>query len=72
MYVHQIGQGMDEDPRLKVFKREWFQGKDCLDIGCNSGIITIQIGNLFIFSTCNFFFSFLIPGLLFLHLFCAC
>ncbi|OAY27260.1 probable RNA methyltransferase At5g51130 isoform X2 [Manihot esculenta] len=46
-YGYRIGQGMDEDPRLKVFKREWFQGKDCLDIGCNSGIITIQIAKKF-------------------------
>lgn len=35
---------MDEDPRLKVMKKEWFEGKDCLDIGCNSGIMTIHIG----------------------------
>ncbi|KAI5383038.1 probable RNA methyltransferase At5g51130 isoform X9 [Lathyrus oleraceus] len=42
-YNYRISQGVDEDPRLKVFNKEWFQGKDCLDIGCNSGIITIQI-----------------------------
>ncbi|CAN1132811.1 Probable RNA methyltransferase At5g51130 [Linum perenne] len=48
-YGYRIGEGLDEDPRLKVFKTEWFQGKDCLDIGCNSGIITIHIGNLHIF-----------------------
>jgi len=46
--LFQIAEGVDEDPRLKVFKKEWFEGKDCLDIGCNSGIITIQIG-IFIF-----------------------
>lgn len=41
---------MDEDPRLKVMKKEWFQGKDCLDIGCNSGVMTIHIGKkVFIF-----------------------
>lgn len=38
---------MDGDPRLKVFERDWFQGKDCLDIGCNSGILTIQIARKF-------------------------
>lgn len=32
-----------EDPRLKLLKEEWFQGKDCLDIGCNTGQITITI-----------------------------
>lgn len=42
--LFQIGQDVDEDPRLKVFRKEWFEGKDCLDIGCNNGIITIQIG----------------------------
>ncbi|KAJ9129508.1 hypothetical protein P3X46_019440 [Hevea brasiliensis] len=46
-YGYRIGQDMDEDPRLKVFKEEWFQGKDCLDIGCNSGIVTIQIAKKF-------------------------
>ncbi|KAM1221588.1 hypothetical protein ACFX13_009436 [Malus domestica] len=35
---------MEEDARLKVFKKERFEGKDCPDIGCNYGIMTIQIG----------------------------
>ncbi|KAM1361128.1 hypothetical protein EV2_027079 [Malus domestica] len=43
-YGYRIGQEMEEDARLKVFKKEWFEGKECLDIGCNSGIMTIQIG----------------------------
>jgi len=47
LLLFQIAEGVDEDPRLKVFRKEWFQGKDCLDIGCNSGIITIQIGIFF-------------------------
>lgn len=42
-YGYRVGQDLDEDPRLKVLKREWFEGKDCLDIGCNSGLITIAI-----------------------------
>ncbi|KAM7481094.1 hypothetical protein LguiB_005677 [Lonicera macranthoides] len=37
-----IDQGVEEDPRIKVLK-EWFEGKDCLDIGCNSSLITITI-----------------------------
>ncbi|KAF3537799.1 hypothetical protein F2Q69_00019893 [Brassica cretica] len=43
-YGYRISNDMDEDPRLKVLKKEWFQGKDCLDIGCNSGVMTIHIG----------------------------
>ncbi|XP_062147667.1 probable RNA methyltransferase At5g51130 isoform X2 [Alnus glutinosa] len=47
-YGYRIGQDLEEeDPRLKVLKKEWFEGKDCLDIGCNSGIITIQIAKKF-------------------------
>ncbi|GMN50583.1 hypothetical protein TIFTF001_019740 [Ficus carica] len=46
-YGYRIGQDMVEDPRLKVMKKEWFEGKDCLDIGCNNGSITIQIAKKF-------------------------
>ncbi|KAK3210662.1 hypothetical protein Dsin_015368 [Dipteronia sinensis] len=46
-YGYRIDEGLDEDPRLKVLKKEWFQGKRCLDIGCNSGLITIQIAKKF-------------------------
>ncbi|KAH6817125.1 S-adenosyl-L-methionine-dependent methyltransferases superfamily protein [Perilla frutescens var. frutescens] len=46
-YGYRVGQDMDEDPRLKVMKKEWFEGKDCLDIGCNSGLVTISIAKKF-------------------------
>ncbi|KFK26727.1 hypothetical protein AALP_AA8G285000 [Arabis alpina] len=46
-YGYRISHDMDEDPRLKVMKQEWFQDKDCLDIGCNSGIMTIHIAKKF-------------------------
>ncbi|WVZ26295.1 hypothetical protein V8G54_004839 [Vigna mungo] len=46
-YGYRIDQGTDEDPRLKVLRKEWFEGKECLDIGCNNGIITIQIAQKF-------------------------
>ncbi|CAN8302309.1 unnamed protein product [Cochlearia groenlandica] len=46
-YGYRISNDMDEDPRLKVLKKEWFQEKDCLDIGCNSGIMTIHIAKKF-------------------------
>ncbi|KAK7844739.1 putative rna methyltransferase [Quercus suber] len=42
-YWKPIGQDLQEDPRLNVFRKELFEGKECLDIGCNSGIITILI-----------------------------
>ena len=34
-----------EDPRLKYLPRELFQGRECLDIGCNSGRLTITLTN---------------------------
>ena len=33
----------EEDPRLKCFHPEWFEGKDVLDIGCNVGHVTLSI-----------------------------
>ncbi|KAD4180203.1 hypothetical protein E3N88_28794 [Mikania micrantha] len=46
-YGYRIEQGLEEDPRIKVMRKEWFEGKDCLDIGCNSGLITIAIAKKF-------------------------
>ncbi|KAL6584575.1 hypothetical protein OROMI_003864 [Orobanche minor] len=46
-YGYRVGQDLDEDPRLRMMKRELFEGKDCLDIGCNSGLITIAIAKKF-------------------------
>ncbi|KAL8501787.1 hypothetical protein ACS0TY_021053 [Phlomoides rotata] len=45
-YGYRVGHDL-EDPRLKAMKREWFEGKNCLDIGCNSGLITIAIAKSF-------------------------
>lgn len=42
--TNQVANDVEEDPRFKVFKKEWFEGKDCLDVGCNSGLMTINIG----------------------------
>uniref|UniRef100_A0A0D9XAC2 RNA methyltransferase n=1 Tax=Leersia perrieri TaxID=77586 RepID=A0A0D9XAC2_9ORYZ len=42
-YGYRIDRNVDEDPRLKIFKREWFESKDCLDIGCNQGLVTIGL-----------------------------
>lgn len=46
-YGYRIGQKHTEDPRLAAFKKEWFEGKDCLDIGCNQGLITISVARKF-------------------------
>ncbi|XP_038987557.1 probable RNA methyltransferase At5g51130 isoform X1 [Phoenix dactylifera] len=46
-YGYRIDQNQREDPRLAVMKKGWFEGKDCLDIGCNQGLITIEIAKKF-------------------------
>jgi 7SK snRNA methylphosphate capping enzyme len=33
--------------RLRLFDKKWFQGKTCLDIGCSSGLVTLEIARLF-------------------------
>lgn len=38
--------GNRQDPRMKHLKKEWFYGKRCLDIGCNTGAISFEIGAL--------------------------
>ncbi|XP_048090685.1 7SK snRNA methylphosphate capping enzyme-like [Alosa alosa] len=35
--------GLNDDPRLRAFRREWFQGRTVLDIGCNAGHVTLFI-----------------------------
>ncbi|PSS20853.1 RNA methyltransferase [Actinidia chinensis var. chinensis] len=46
-YGYRVGQDLEEDPRLTVLKNEWFESKDCLDIGCNNGTITVAIAKKF-------------------------
>ncbi|KAF1336467.1 RNA methyltransferase, partial [Globisporangium splendens] len=44
----QLRQGeLEEDPRLAVLEAQWFAGKRGLDIGCNSGDLTLAIAKRF-------------------------
>ncbi|KAI3373142.1 hypothetical protein L3Q82_006468 [Scortum barcoo] len=38
--------GASEDPRARVLRPEWFEGKDVLDLGCNSGHLTLYIAKM--------------------------
>lgn len=38
--------GTSEDARLRVLRPEWFEGKDVLDLGCNSGHLTLYIAKM--------------------------
>lgn len=47
-YYGYRNQGASEkDPRLSLFRKEWFENKDCLDIGCNTGQVTIALARDF-------------------------
>lgn len=35
-----------EDTRVRLLRREWFEGKDVLDLGCNSGHLTLYIAKM--------------------------
>lgn len=39
------------DQRLDLFEKEWFEGKNCLDVGCNTGKVTILIAKHFLPAT---------------------
>ncbi|KAF7205792.1 7SK snRNA methylphosphate capping enzyme [Nothobranchius furzeri] len=39
--------GNGEDQRIFVLRQEWFEGKDVLDLGCNSGHLTLYIAKMF-------------------------
>ncbi|VDP18057.1 unnamed protein product [Onchocerca flexuosa] len=42
-YGNRIEKGSGHDPRMKVLKKEWFEKKSVLDIGCNVGYLTLSI-----------------------------
>ena len=35
------------DPRIKLMKRSWFEGRRCLDVGCNEGDLTLALVRTF-------------------------
>lgn len=36
-----------KDVRLTYFRQNWFEGKTCLDIGCNTGHVTLYVAKTF-------------------------
>ncbi|XP_030603120.1 7SK snRNA methylphosphate capping enzyme [Archocentrus centrarchus] len=38
--------GCSEDPRVRLLRPEWFKGKEVLDLGCNSGHVTLYIAKM--------------------------
>ena len=43
-YGYRKGHSNEIDKRVKLFRKEWFDGKKVLDIGCNAGLVTLDIG----------------------------
>lgn len=39
--------GVATDPRYALMRREWLEGRDCLDIGCNTGQFTLALTTQF-------------------------
>lgn len=39
--------GAGNDPRIDLLQAEWFRGKKILDIGCNTGVLSIRIARRF-------------------------
>ena len=37
----------ERDVRLNIFRQEWFEDKDVLDVGCNVGLVTLAIAKDF-------------------------
>ncbi|GLD95492.1 hypothetical protein PINS_up004169 [Pythium insidiosum] len=44
---HDHGEVVVDDPRLAVLSKDWFAGKRGLDVGCNSGDLTVAIAKKF-------------------------
>ncbi|KAG2489264.1 hypothetical protein HYH03_012284 [Edaphochlamys debaryana] len=46
-YGYRLGADLDQDPRVKLMRREWFQGKVAIDVGCNEGLVTLAMAARF-------------------------
>ncbi|GLI67704.1 hypothetical protein VaNZ11_011972 [Volvox africanus] len=46
-YGYRMSADMDEDPRVKLMRREWFQQRVCIDVGCNEGLVTLAVAARF-------------------------
>lgn len=46
-YGYRYAEHGHEDPRLAALEPSWFRGCDCLDIGCNSGHLTLALARRF-------------------------
>ena len=46
-YKNFYDNSLKEDQRLNHFRKEWFENKHCLDIGCNTGLLTCWIADNF-------------------------
>ena len=42
-YGYRNSGAFEEDVRLSLLKKEWFEGKDCLDIGSNTGQVCVCV-----------------------------
>lgn len=42
-YGYRLGTDFEEDPRLGLLEKRWFHKKKCLDIGCNEGVVTLDM-----------------------------
>ena len=42
-YGYRCGGRDAVDPRIGLMRRDWFEGKECLDIGCNTGQVCMYV-----------------------------
>ena len=40
-YGYRSGGSVEQDPRLSLLQRGWVEGRDVLDVGCNTGLVSV-------------------------------